>query len=231
MKSRVSGCIFIFIFIIMPLVFDRSASAIIVTYPVPPGLKSSPDFTLRANDIPIWVERIGSRLSSFSYDLYSGRDMEDLNVANFSCSGEITIKITSSSNIDSFKIRPINRNIKATVNGRDLIFTIPGPQKLYIEINGLPHLAIFADPIEINPPKEGDRDVIFISPGTYSADSINLRSNQTIYIAGGAILNANIRGNNLHNVKISGHGILQGTPVDKVELLVESVHRYSRDRT
>jgi polygalacturonase len=136
--------------------------------------------------------------------------MEDLNVANFSCSGKTTIKIVTAAKINSYLIRPKSLNINASVNGNELIFTIQGPQKLYIEINGLPHLAVFANPLEVNPPKKSDRDVIYFGPGTYRQDSIVLKSNQTIYIAGGAVLNTNIRGWNLHGVKICGRGILQG---------------------
>ena len=165
---------------------------------------------MKVNDTPVWVERIGSSLHSFSYALYGSREMEDLNVANFSCSGMITIKITASAKIDSYLIRPKSRNIKAKADGRVLIFTIPGPQKLYIEINGLPHLAIFANPVEINPPHPGDPGVIFYSPGTHNPGHITLKSNQTIYIAGGAVVDADITGKDLQNVRIAGRGILQG---------------------
>ena len=136
--------------------------------------------------------------------------MEDLNVANFSCSGAVTIKISAIVKIDSFQIRPISRNIIATVKGRDITFTIPGPQKLYIEINGLPHLAVFANPLEVNPPKAGDPGVIFYGPGRHNPGQIKLQSNQTIYIAGGAVVYGDITGKDLKNIKIDGRGILQG---------------------
>jgi|WetSurMetagenome_2_1015567.scaffolds.fasta_scaffold04181_5 hypothetical protein len=210
MKSKFSSGTFIYAVIIIQLAFQINLSATIVVYPVPPGLKTSPDFTMIANTIPVWVEQIGSSKPVFDYELYSGREMEDLNVANFSCSGPVTIKITAPANIDSYLIRPKSRNIIAKVNGREIIFTIPGPQKLYIEINGLPHLAIFANPVEINPPGQGDPGVIWYGPGIHKPGTINLLSNQTIYIAGGAVVYADIRGKNLNNVKISGYGILQG---------------------
>lgn len=199
------------LFVIMAVFFKIGpASASIVIYPVPPGLVTSPDFTIEVNNSPVWVERIGSKLTYIDYPLYSSREMEDLNVASFASSGLATIKITASENVKSFVIRPKSRNISAQVKGREIIFTIQGPQKLYIEINELPHLAIFADPIEANPPKKGDTGVLYYGPGKYDVGQINLQSNQTIYIAGGAIVNANIRGNNLQNVKIKGRGILQG---------------------
>lgn len=170
----------------------------IVTYPTPKGLETSPVFKVKVNETEVWTEQIG------------GDDMEGLNVANFSCAGQQTIKVTAPANISTYVIRPKNRGIVAKVSGRELTFTIPGPQKFYIEIDSLPHLAIFASPLEINPPKKGDSNVVYYEPGMYDLGEINLQSNQTIYIAGGAIVNANVRGTNLENVKILGRGILHG---------------------
>ena len=186
------------------------AEAKIVTYPPVPGQKTSPDFKVTANEIDIWVERISSNLDTLKYSLYGAREMEDLNVSGFSCSGVVTVRVTASSEIESFLIRPKIRNIQAKVSGRDLVFTIPGPQKLYIEINNLPHLAIFINPLESNPPKDGDPGVIYFGPGNHNPGQITLQSDQTLYIAGGAIVNANIRGADLKNVKICGRGSLQG---------------------
>src|ERR1035437_8413386 len=158
MKLRFTSCYgFKAPFVIMMLfLFMNQLSAKIVTYPAPPGLVTSPDFTVNVNGTPVWVEKIGSSIHTDKYALYGGIEMEYLNVANFSGSGSLTIKITASANIDSFLIRPKSRGIVGKVKGRDLTFTISGPQKLYLEINGLSHLAIFANPLEINPPKQGD---------------------------------------------------------------------------
>jgi polygalacturonase len=190
----------------MPL----AVSAQVVTYPAPPGLVTSPDFTVTANGKSIWVEKIGSNVHTAKYALYGGIEMEYLNVANFSCSGKVTLTITASSAINSFIIRPKSRNLKADVSGRNLTLTISKPQKLYIEINGFPHLAIFANPLEVNPPKRSDPAVVYFAPGAHHPGTITLKSNQTIYIAGGAIVYANVRGDDLQNVKITGRGCLQG---------------------
>lgn len=186
------------------------ASAEIVVNPAPPGLITSPDFTVMANNKQVWVERIGSKLATFDYSLYGSRGMEDLNVADFSCSGEVTIIIKANVSIDTFNIRPKSRNIKASVKGSEISFTINGPRKLYIEINNLPHLAIFANPLEVNPHKKGDPGVIYYGPGVHNPGQIQLVSNMTMYIAGGAIVNADIRGKDLQNVTIAGRGIIQG---------------------
>jgi hypothetical protein len=191
------------------LIFTE-APAETITYPAPPGLITSPDFRVMADDKEIWVERIGSKLPALEYSLYGSREMEDLNVAGFSCSGSVTIIIKANVKIDSFTIRPKNRKINASAEGSELTFTIDKPQKLYIEINNLPHLAIFADPIEINPHKRGDPGVIYYGPGVHNPERIDLVSNMTIYIAGGAVVNADFYGKFIKNVTIEGRGIIKG---------------------
>jgi polygalacturonase len=191
------------VFTLQTIVFAQSIhkkeNSQVVTYPAPPGLETSTDFAVKVNNKNVWTESIGNG------------GMENLNVANYSASGVQTITITASSAIKKYMILPKSRSIIGHVNGRELTFTITSPQKLYIEINNLPHLAIFSNPIEVNVPKENDPNIVYYEPGTtHTEKEITLKSNQTIYIAGGAVVNANIRGKNLQNVKIIGRGILNG---------------------
>ena len=169
-----------------------------VAYQAAPGLTISTNFTVKANNTPLFTESIG------------GGGMENLNVANFSCEGTQKITVTASSLIHTYTIRPKNAKIAASVTGRVLTFTISGPKKIYVEINDLPHLAIFANPIEKNAPAQKDKDVRYFAPGIYNPGEIVLKSNQTVYIAGGAVVNANIRGKDLRNVTITGRGVLNG---------------------
>src|ERR1035437_5452193 len=84
------------ILLLMHFCVGNIISAQVVTYPAPPGLITSSDFTMKVNNTPVWVEKIGSKLKSFDYTigLYGGREMEDLNAACFSFSGKVTITIT-----------------------------------------------------------------------------------------------------------------------------------------
>ncbi|MFC1650585.1 glycosyl hydrolase family 28 protein [Candidatus Latescibacterota bacterium] len=203
-------CCLLSLIALVTCTFCSCSSSSVVPYPAPPGLTTSTDFTVQANGTDIWVERVGgAAMEQDDSYIYHG-DLEDMNIAAFSCSGPVEIKITAPSNISKFIIKPQSRGIKAEVHGRTLSFKIPDPQKLYIEIDSLPHLAIFADPPEMNPPKQGDPGVVYFSPGRYDPDQIEIQSNQTIYIAPGAIVYANVRGSNLQNVKITGRGMLQG---------------------
>ena len=212
MKLKTTTCrsVFFGVFFVTMTVFGCKTSPEVIPYQAPPGLTASPDFTVKVNNTEIWVERLGGSNMPLEQQYVHYGILEDLNIASFSCSGALEIKITAPGDINSFLIRPKNRGIKAKVKGRELSFTIPGPQKLYIEIDSLPHLAIFADPPEVNPPRQGDQGVIYYGPGIHDVGQIDLQSDQTIYIAAGAVVNARVRGNNLQNVRITGRGILQG---------------------
>lgn len=176
----------------------KAQTGTVIAYPAAPGLQTSPDFTVKVNNQDIWTERLGDS------------SLEALNIASYTGTGLQTIVVTAAANIKSYKIRPKSNNIKATVKGRQLTFTIKGPQKIYIEINSLPHLVLFSNPPEQQLPDRGDTSVVYFAPGTYSPGTINLRSGQTIYIAAGAVVNANVRGEKLSNVRIAGRGILNG---------------------
>ena len=191
----------------------------VTAYPAPPGLVTSPDFTLTANGTEVWVEKItgGGPINVYNHEgiiledfLPAGLPMEDLNAAGFSCTGPVTISVTAAEDITSYVIRPKSRGIAAQVQGRTLTFTIPGPQKLYVEINSCAHLAIFADAPEADVPAEGDPGVVYYGPGSHSPGTVELASNQTVYLAPGAVVTAEMRGDGLENITITGRGMLNG---------------------
>jgi hypothetical protein len=208
LKKRNTCAILLAIFLLSTV---NAFAAVLDIYPAPPGLKTSPDLKLAADDRDVWVERIGSPLQTFGYSLYGSREQEDMDAARFSCDGPVRITIRATVPVSKFVIRPLSRNIKATVSGNELTFSITGPQKLYIEINDLPHLAVFADPPEKGPHKKGDPGVIYYAPGVHNPGKIHLVSNMTMYIAAGAVVYTELSGRNLENVTIEGRGIIQGT--------------------
>ena len=58
MKFRITSCYGLISCVVVMVLFVsvRNVSATIIAYPAPPGLTTSPDFTVKVNDTPIWVE-------------------------------------------------------------------------------------------------------------------------------------------------------------------------------
>ncbi len=208
------------------LIFSIPALAQLVTYPEIPGFKESADYSLSVNGSKVQVLEFGplatkdylkgkSAKDEAYFVWWNGQKIKDglvdsINVANFSGSGQLNFVLTAKDKITSFVIRPKSAAIVGKVAGNKLSFSIARPGKIYVEVNKYKHLAILADPLEVNPPKQGDPNVLYFANGISEPGTINLKSNQTIYLAAGAVVKSNIKGSDISNVKITGRGILQG---------------------
>ena len=119
-------------------------------------------------------------------------------------------------------IHPASRGIQPQVNGNILTFTLPGPDKIYIEIDSLPPLFVFADPLEHENISPNGPGVHYFGPGVHRPGYITLKDNETVYIAAGAIVYGGIRANGVHNIRVAGRGILDGGFEFKQMVLVEN---------
>ncbi|HAQ56093.1 MAG TPA: hypothetical protein DCR44_01630 [Acholeplasmatales bacterium] len=139
-------------------------------------------------------------------------------VAIWDFEGSITVTIVVEGDIDvtSAIVTPLSAGVTPVVSGGDTItFTLDYPAAYTVEYNGDYHNAVhlFTNTIEaeIYDPANLPADVVYIGPGVYKADSIPVESNQTIYIAGGAVVYGKIRTENLENITIRGRGIIDGS--------------------
>ncbi|MBR4166336.1 MAG: hypothetical protein IKR44_00740, partial [Bacteroidales bacterium] len=174
-----------------------AAAQDVVPYPAIPGMTTSNAYSVTVSNLPVWVEQVGPD------------GMEGLHVAGFSCDGPQTITIETPDKIDEYTIQPASAGIKAKARKNKLTFRIDGPKKLYIRINDNPYLALFADPPEAGVPSPGTPGVRYFGPGVHDAGQIFLEDNLTIYIAGGALVNGQVRGSG-KNVRILGRGSFGG---------------------
>ena len=53
-------------------------------------------------------------------------------------------------------------------------------------------LLLFANPLETDTPKQGDPNVVYFGPGVHKPEKIALQSGQTLYLAGGALVKAEV---------------------------------------
>lgn len=141
-------------------------------------------------------------------------------VANFDCNGPIDVQITFSAAVTSAGVYPNSLNITPAISGSEITFTIPGPEKFYVDINGDHYnncMHIIANPIEVNPPHQGDPNVIFIPTGTFDNTVKTLTSGQTLYIEGGAAVNGVVL-NNTTNTKVLGRGFIYRPSYDALSV-------------
>ncbi len=132
--------------------------------------------------------------------------------ANFDMAGPVTVRITSPRSLRNVVIRPESLGIQPVVaDDHTLTITLDQPRKLSVEPDGTRGpLLLFANPLEDSPPQAGDANVVYFGPGLHHADTIELHSNQTLYLAGGAVVKGEVLVSGEH-IRICGRGVLDGS--------------------
>lgn len=90
------------------------------------------------------------------------------------------------------------------------------PCKFSVEPNGIEHpLIVLARSVERNPPSSSDPGVRMIGPGVVAPEGgvIRLEDNQTLYFRPGTVLKGSITAIAKRNVRICGHGIIDGSDI------------------
>lgn len=191
--------------------FVGTVSAIeVVTFPAPPGEPLSQDFEVWADGKPVAVYTarvLDPPFAGKQWD-YGGA----YSFANFDTSGPVSVRIVSKRSLRETVIRPHTAGVEFKVeDDHTLILKLLGPRKLSIEPDGKKQpLLLFANPLQEDLPKPDDPGVIYFGPGVHEPGAIEVGDNQTLYLAGGAVVKGAIiaRGS---NIRIRGRGILDGS--------------------
>ncbi|MBN1418808.1 MAG: endo-polygalacturonase, partial [Planctomycetes bacterium] len=187
-----------------------AAASEVVAYPAPAGEALSTDYEVLAGGkrIDVYAARVlDPPFAGKQWD-YGG----PYSFANFDMDGPVEVRITSKRSLQKVVIRPASSGIRATPDGdRTIVIALDRPRKLSIEPDGRKGpLLLFANPIETDVPKPDDPGVIFFGPGIHEPDRIEIRSGQTLYLAGGAVVKAEVLARG-ERIRIRGRGILDGS--------------------
>jgi len=182
----------------------------VVTYPAPAGETLSTDYQVQAAEqkVDVYTARVlDPPFAGKEYD-YGG----PYSFANFDMSGPVTMRITSSRSLRNTVIRPKLPQVHMTVQDEHtLSLTLDRPCKISVEPDGKKGpLLLFANPLETNAPKQGDPNVVYFGPGVHKPEKIVLKSGQTLYLAGGAVVKAEVLAEG-SKIRILGRGILDGS--------------------
>ncbi|OUJ70597.1 hypothetical protein [Hymenobacter crusticola] len=117
--------------------------------------------------------------------------------------------------VQQVRIRPLSYTIKPRVADNTVYCTLDKHRKLSVEFNGdkLLTLHVFANALETEKPDPKDPHVMYFGSGIYTPPDlpgsvIHVPSNTTVYLAGGAVLQAKLVVDHAENVRIIGRGIL-----------------------
>jgi hypothetical protein len=165
-----------------------------------------------ANDFEVYIN--GEKLALYN--------TEPAAIAMFGMDEAVDVKIVSKKfDIKWLDIRPLSLNVDYRLKNNTIAFSLQKPANLSIELNN-EHtrvLYLFASKKISQVPDKNNANTIYFEPGKiHDAGLIRLQSGQTLYIPGGAIVKGSILARNAENINITGHGILDGSDNQKLEL-------------
>jgi hypothetical protein len=132
--------------------------------------------------------------------------------AAFGCRGSVPVEIETPRAAQSVRIAPARHRIETTTEGNVIRFMLPAPRNLWVEIEGLDSLFIYAQDADQKAPKPDDPGVKYFRAGqVYEVGELRLHDNETLYLEGGAVVRGCIRATGARNVRIAGSGVLDGS--------------------
>ncbi|RZB15437.1 endo-polygalacturonase [Streptomyces sp. F001] len=190
----------------------------LVIHPVPGAMPINTSFVVKARTPggqwkPVPVLRVGTKTIN---EKTGAGIIRHTSVAGLDFTGTVEVQVTSSKGaIGSARIRPLSYAIPHEVSGDTITFSLTEPRNLSIEIDGdiYGNLQLHANPIEKRRPEEDDEDVIYFGPGIHTVPDnvLQVPSGKTVYLAGGAVLKAQVSFNNVENARLIGRGIIAET--------------------
>jgi hypothetical protein len=157
--------------------------------------------------------------------------------AIFDVAGPVKVEVRPARPFTTATVLPARAGVEASVKAGVVRFALAEPRHVTVLLDGsdLQPLHLFIGAPEREVPKPGDPNVIYFGPGVHEITTLEVKSGQTVYLAGGAVVKAGLRpgeqpkysdkwkvnfyhGVILHvgqaeNVRISGRGVLDGSGV------------------
>ncbi len=189
------------------------AETTLILYEGPKTMTTSKYASIKANGSELFVYDV---MVNHAHIWNANTIPSDTPMAYFDFEGAVTLEIEMpglGKDIESAVVLPTSYGIVPVVSGNRVTFTVTEPGFYTVVYNGSVNKAthIFANPLETDIPDKDDPNVIFIEPGHWTIDAISLKSDQTLYISGGAVLDTMIVVDNAVNATIRGRGIIDGT--------------------
>jgi hypothetical protein len=194
----------------------------IVSWPAPAGEALSEQYELKVNgtSVPVYECRVSAVPFNQVWPGYQ-RPIDQTELAGFAVWGmtePAKIEVRSLRAIESVVVRPTALGIRPQVDGDIVSFSLVRPVPIVVEVNGSHHaLHLFASRPPDNSPTSDAAGVHYFGPGVHRVGKIRLQDNETVYIAGGAVVYGSIHAQSATNIRIAGRGILDVSPYKRGE--------------
>jgi len=184
--------------------------AAVVTYAAPAGEGMSSEYEVVAEGkkVDVYTARVLDPPFAGQQWNYGG----PYAFANFDMEGRVTVRVTAKRSLTNAVVRPQFPDVQLKpVDDHTVSITFGSARKVSFEPDGKNGpLLLFANPMEKDAPKVGAPDVIYFGPGIHPAGRVDVGDNQTVYLAGGAVVKGAFVAQG-SNIRILGRGILDGS--------------------
>ncbi|HEX6446091.1 MAG TPA: hypothetical protein VF053_13440 [Streptosporangiales bacterium] len=189
----------------------------VVTYPRPEGRAASDQYATT-----VW--QLGRSHDPATYTVAArrpGNREKDTSWTSFSFAGPVVVAVHKlAGDATGCLVRPTAAGIRTWFQDDTCWFRMTRPANVSVEFapddtTPIQHpMLVFANPPERDVPSPGDPDVLYFGPGVHHAGAVTLHSNETVYLAGGAWVEASFLGIDVKNVVIKGRGVIDGLFMD-----------------
>lgn len=197
-----------------------SHRSIITSWDEPENEALCDGYRLTVNSRPVPV--LACRVSAIPFNqVWPGyqRPIDQTEIAGFASwdmGGPVQVEVESELVPKSVTVRPTSLGIKPDIEGNRIRFTLARPIPVIVEINGRHHaLHLFANPPAVAAPATNTPGLHYFGPGVHRPGKIELKSNESVYLAGGAVVYGSIQANSATNLHITGRGVLDVSWADR----------------
>lgn len=205
-------------------------NATVVTYPAPDNVTLNKTYTVevRQSGNTAWLP-VDVYAVKVDETIGGAHNIRIVSMAYFDFDGEVDVRVTSNDLVvNDAKVRPLSYSIPVNIDGNTFTFTLDKPRNLSVEVNGeiFNNLQLFANPIDEDRPSEKElkrlrknKTYHYYGPGYHKLETLTLGSGETLYVAGGAVIDGDVQVINADNVKILGRGMIY--PERKIGVMVK----------
>lgn len=223
---------------VLMLTMSAAGESTVVTYPGPAGEKPSDAYavTVGGKELCVYRARVREDIVKPPKGIWThkhGGRTQWASFAYFDFAGKVTVKVTPKRPFKTARVAPASFGIRPEIHGGTVRFRLDRPRQVTILLDGRQThpLHLFANPLEADRPDPKAPNVLYFGPGVHEIGTTRLKSDQTVYIAGGALVRGKILPeevghfseklgltsyqpifavNNARRVRIRGRGILDG---------------------
>jgi len=198
-EMRAEALISAVLLVLLEAAMSASAAGEVVTYPGPKGEAASKAYAVSAGGKEVFVyrARVRETIEKIPKKLWThkhGGRTQWASLAYFDFDGNVAVTVRPKRPFKTARVAPASFGVKATVRDGAIRFALDRPRQVTVLLDGrYTHpLHLFANPLEADAPKAGDKNVVYFGPGVHQTGPLRLKSGQTLYVAGGAVVRGTI---------------------------------------